>query len=1192
MRMHVTSADGPLQLPPLAAAPPPRPRRRNPTRSSRNVATNVSIQPDTGQPPPNQDSPSTPSQPADQEINPTAPPPEVTDQNPFFPSRISSLSKLNLPAECLAGHDLTLSNAPVSLKELQVFLNKKQRVMAQLYSTADSAGAPKYLVDELMNILKAANSDHGFQPTDPDITTRKPFMKSLQQTFGVPPPEEIPIKLEVGRTVTVSRNCFPRLLQDHLLSDTYRSLSNLDLPDPNQPFSSKPTPPMTYDNITQSYWFRQAYLQHQQELDSGTAILHPLIIYMDKTGVDQIMKNSLEPVACTSALLNQSQRQDIRNWMVLGFIPNLSSKKRKKARDLPFPSPSSTPRDYHRCLAAVLAPLKLLQKSKPVMIFRRGDTKKALKLICPVVSVIGDNLSQNSVAGMLNNTGPSSVRMSRCCLTPYQQSDDVPHICSRFPTALQKRLILAALSCKYCHNDPVFRSSNWLLWESTQPPTPITKSERESMRRRRSLLAYDVLKKCLGSQCILNAFDGVDLGPQSCINTSTTTDLMHSFESGLLNYVLQILFPLMTPGHKKMIDDQVEKLFGAKGHSRSSQRKFLPRVSFTRGFCSLTLLSSHERVGKLFVVALLLNTSKGFALFGERFRDDFDATREARTNRSSNTPEVAQQQAAPDVVAANDTNLDMDEDPMPEQESPDEFSQGIRYSQTEKETILRHLQLWETLEQLRLYLPEQHRAILDEVIDNQLKPRGFLDNIASILPTQDVFGGVSPDYCNPATADDTPTDPVGGWPLQISELLHTPDFETQVFIDSERLDCSIKLNINQFLELAELMLCYHSFLKYGASMLHDGLHSNILGYKRNLHKMLMSMTKGLKRDDQTYQFRLQKFVECNHFLMDHLFRGPPASFNTSTGESGLKTWAKLPAIQAQNRGDATFRPQAARNLHHKYLLDAATAKPVPYTTEERISPNSVRAVGKTFVYLFRGPIHGFFLAADINKPTFSQDCEQKFPGVVSRWFERHLRRWYERQLEENPAYQLVIQIITELKLPMEGQEEFLELRAHPNFNGEGPWYDYATIPYEHDGASQGVFPARCVCFFQLPNDVPKNLVQAAVSFEQTNEIFALVQESKYQVGEQAQHRSRICSKYTLNNSRGPNRGTYTATLSCVVHNCFESGVFAFDQDLGDSQHDPYDPFVRYGDERDMVFDIVVVKDRRTEWSKSFLTPPS
>jgi hypothetical protein len=692
---------------------------------------------------------------------------------------------------------------------------------------------------------------------------------------------------------------------------------------------------------------------------------------------------------------------------------------------------------------------------------------------------------------------------------------------------------------------------------------------------------------------------------------------MHSFESGILNHVISILLHPLPGNDVKKIDKCVETLWSNGGGNRSSFARLFPRVSFNRGFCSLTLLSSSERVGQLFVVALLMNTTSGRTLFANRFANDFDERRELRSSSAPNhckrqrLCESFGQQHEVSVREGSSVSPSDEEESDSDSSNPNSPVQAAArkiYTWGEQRIILRQLQLLETVEQMQRVVPALHWQQTKLVLDRFMVQTNVFDKLLLLGQREQsagIFGDTPPDYHNPADGFGPPSSHDGTfeWPQHICELLLTNELQNNVDIASGREDCTIALDMDQFLELVELMLSFHSFLKYGADMLHSDLVANICAYQTNFQRMMTLLTKGLKRVDNSRQFKIQKFVECNHFLMEHLFKGPPASFNTDTGERGLKKWAKLPATTAQNRGDQTFRQQVSQNSHQAYLLGLASSssplhhQPQQMTLGSDENPELQAAVayGKTYVYLFKGEMWGFFLQKDVSKPNLKESEQVVFPKPLSRWFNQQLGRWYNRQLELDPEYQLVIPIYTELVLPFNGQEHPARLRAHPNYRGGGPWYDCAMINYEYEDEFQGSFPARCACFFQLPETVPRDLIRMSVSFQHTQEILALVQESEYQTDAQKQFSSRICAKHTLQSFQTTSHGVRYAKLSCVTHTCFVGGIYAFDGDLGSSSPSG-DPFTKMpvrnaAPGRTSSFDIVVVKDRRLVWARSFLCPP-
>jgi hypothetical protein len=120
----------------------------------------------------------------------------------------------------------------------------------------------------------------------------------------------------------------------------------------------------------------------------------------------------------------------------------------------------------------------------------------------------------------------------------------------------------------------------------------------------------------------------VDFGSNdNGILRATVADILHTVEEGLVNRLfLSVLLDPMPETMKAAIDKLVEELF-CMGRNQSGERDWFPRVSFQKGYSSLTLLSANERLGQLFVVAILLNTPEGRDLFSARFDPEFDEKR-------------------------------------------------------------------------------------------------------------------------------------------------------------------------------------------------------------------------------------------------------------------------------------------------------------------------------------------------------------------------------------------------------------------------------------------------------------------------------------------------------------------------------------------------------------------------------------
>jgi hypothetical protein len=93
----------------------------------------------------------------------------------------------------------------------------------------------------------------------------------------------------------------------------------------------------------------------------------------------------------------------------------------------------------------------------------------------------------------------------------------------------------------------------------------------------------------------------------------TTVDPMHAFEEGIVLYILAAVINPMTNGMKSRLDELALALI--KSNKWNSD---YPRMNFSGGFSSLTLLTADEKVRKLMLVWLILQTNQGKALLSSR----------------------------------------------------------------------------------------------------------------------------------------------------------------------------------------------------------------------------------------------------------------------------------------------------------------------------------------------------------------------------------------------------------------------------------------------------------------------------------------------------------------------------------------------------------------------------------------------
>ena len=461
--------------------------------------------------------------------------------------------------------------------------------MARIYKTADQAGCPKYLVDEIFDVIRDEHNRGCLDICDPNITKRESFFKQAAEALRHVSIKEVPVTLESQETVTVLTLDFHSKLQAHLLSDAFSSIEHLDLPDQNQPWSSMPKESdLDYSSFTHSQWYLKTCQAHASQLTDGSHLMHPLTLYIDKTGVDKQQKYSLEPLVATSSILSAKAKRKSSNWFVIGFIPNLE--------DVARTDSSAGVRDYHRCLSALLKPLAEMQRCPPKMTARRGTQLNLVKLILPVSTVMGDNLSSNKLCGRVHNNGPSSPRMSRRCLTTYSDCDNVPHPCHLIDPQLVIELSHAAIGCLQKQPGTMNIGHERCKSFLDSLPSPDQKGSAQILLKKREKLAKDILHSVLCAHPIANAFDSIDMGANSSIHTATVADIMHTVEQGIIKEMLQCIIGVMTPSQKLNLDKVVSQMFSSRGDNRSGERSSYPRVSFKSGFSSLTMLTADEIV--------------------------------------------------------------------------------------------------------------------------------------------------------------------------------------------------------------------------------------------------------------------------------------------------------------------------------------------------------------------------------------------------------------------------------------------------------------------------------------------------------------------------------------------------------------------------------------------------------------------
>lgn len=361
-----------------------------------------------------------------------------------------------------------------------------------------------------------------------------------------------------------------------------------------------------------------------------------------------------------------------------------------------------------------------------------------------------------------------------------------------------------------------------------------------------------------------------------------------------------------------------------------------------------------------------------------------------------------------------------------------------------------------------------------------------------------------------------------------------------------------KCSANDFTQLAEALLCFHAWYKMGVNRINDDgtINTSII---RDSVARLLSMVRWFCPRKKGNGWRLQKFHDILHLAVDMERFGCPSNFDAGPMESGLKYWAKLPAMTAQTRGYNTFAKQVAmrtfefqcftKALRMNGLTSIADPKVLKKSREkmedegeEEMVPDSDEPVlGGTRYHVYkslspnkgvtepkgnlppaRKKKHGKKNESETTQPAFvatfpiSRAVNRKkgsAPFVVSPVIENFLRfqpkgasdkiPW----IDSNDGSQLW-ELRTELSFIMPKTEQRTTIRCHPNFRNEGPWYDWVVVHFEgnHVKTPSSEYPSSCV---------PCKVLAVAENPKEKGDVWILVHGCNYRTPEECDEKDSV-----------------------------------------------------------------------------------
>ncbi len=323
-----------------------------------------------------------------------------------------------------------------------------------------------------------------------------------------------------------------------------------------------------YDDIETSTYYNET--ARKLSIDEEKQVLCPLVLYIDETVLDAFGKLGLEPVTFSLLMFNRKTRNQVNSWRLLGYLPNLGK--------LPGPksySPEEKAHDYHYCLNHILQQVKNLHKSDGVagikwkFLFSKDNSNnneqqeevqeytRLLKL--PLGFVIGDAQGNDVLCGRYKSRSKTKY-LARDCDVTVEKSDD------------------PCVQCKFHKMSSLLQLNNAQLNE----------------------LAFRKLNP--------HAFADIDFGANPYgINGCTPADPLHQVLLGVVERLPETFVDRLSTNLVKVLDKSVS--FSATYQTRNSDRGMPSVSSFTSGVSEGKKLTALEKLGRVYVIYLVLLTS-------------------------------------------------------------------------------------------------------------------------------------------------------------------------------------------------------------------------------------------------------------------------------------------------------------------------------------------------------------------------------------------------------------------------------------------------------------------------------------------------------------------------------------------------------------------------------------------------------
>ena len=446
----------------------------------------------------------------------------------------------------------------------------------KIMSLLDDAGAPRICYNRLVALLKKLSKQQGFDVKK--AVNRETLMKRLESKYKTRPR----IQCTILNKQEVLRFSFQDMLQD-LVHSSSKYLHEI-VPTHEQPIPETGTE----HELWNTTWMRSTFgTGVYKEFNQSTDIMLPIIIYLDKTGTDVNQRYSLEPVLFSVAAIPRERRESRHSWRHLGFVPQ----KQHCSDD----ESSSHLQFYHDCMSYILGGLREAQTNPPIVTVKLNGSGQLVhrRAFLPLMVVMGDQLSQDTLCGRLKSNSGGAGRVHRSCMCSYLHVDNPFHCCQKVNLTTLTMLTSYAMT----PDDDIASKINFI--HSSKD----SRAAKSFLLKQRTMFR-SILRYPFTTHAIKNAFDGIDFGSWSAgIHDATCDDFMHSVEAGMISYITESVYDGLTKKEKESIEELTRPMLD---NQRCSVISNYPRWRLQPGFTRQTLMTSGERVGGVLALCLSL----------------------------------------------------------------------------------------------------------------------------------------------------------------------------------------------------------------------------------------------------------------------------------------------------------------------------------------------------------------------------------------------------------------------------------------------------------------------------------------------------------------------------------------------------------------------------------------------------------